>query len=137
MIRARYQSDTAFAGKHRGIDTAINMSDERPSPRRHLSEWWAMANLLRGHRSLRSRVRALFSLSGGVDGHAATGRASSALTFAGRQAGQPRRTFGIGRSDAAGIKPGPLTLFLIDLAMGMCFNVIVLMTVCEILGWRL
>ena len=144
MTRALYMAKTAVAGKHRRATDATNMSDERPyvreqsltdgcatsddsSPNSTTPPVGAMA--MSFFRWLRS---AAFTTSGGVDGHAATcaGRHGIGDAKAFRTAHSHRET----QTRLAGIKPGPLTLFLIDLAMGLCFNIIVLVTVVEILG---
>src|SRR6185312_10410357 len=134
MIRALYMAKTAVAGKHRRATDATNMSDTADSSVRvSAPDQWVMTTFSPPGRHLFRWLRsAAFTTSGGVDGHAATcaGRHGIGDAKAFRTAHSHRET----QPRLAGIKPGPLTLFLIDLAMGLCFNIIVLVTVVEILG---
>jgi hypothetical protein len=124
MIRARYQSDTAVAGKHRRATDATNMSDDSASACRNSApDQWVMTTFSPPGRHLFRWLRsAAFTTSGGAKFEARTGRHSHVEAACGSSRHQPTRTV------------GPLTLFLIDLAMGLCFNIIVIVTVVEILG---
>jgi len=117
MSRALYMAKTAVAGKHRRATDATNMSDERP----YVREQSLTDGCANGGRRLFSPGRLLFrwlrsaafTTSVQIRGHTSS----------------PSQRHGRLRGDSRA-----LTLFLIDLAMGLCFNIIVLVTVVEILG---
>src|SRR6185312_763423 len=132
VIRALYMAKTAVAVKHRRATDATNMSDERPYVREQsLTDGCANGGwrLFSPGRLLFRWLRsAAFTTSGGVDGHAVgsalerglapeTGRAEDApcggivAPVAGRITRRWRnRSRQPQNADAAGIKPGPLTL---------------------------
>src|SRR6185312_1067871 len=115
VIRALYMAKTAVAGKHRRATDATNMSDERPDVR----EQSLTDGCANGGWRLFSPGRLLFRWL----------RSAAFLPRGGAEVARRAHNPKVASSNLA-----HATLFLIDLAMGLCFNIIVLVTVVEILG---